>query len=109
MHYFSNFETKFSSYLLQYTFSSIDYYVFFNLYLFEVSSKSTFSLLFGTYRISIYSLLFLSIDSQPCPRARPKPEVNFGLGIKGLDQGFSTFFCSWPTKLVKKWRWPINV
>ena len=26
-----------------------------------------------------------------------------------LTQGFSTFFCSWLTKLVKKWRWPINV
>jgi len=54
MHYFSNF----SSYLRQYTFSSIDY-VFFNIYLFKVSSKSTSYLVFLgliEYRFIFYFL-----------------------------------------------------
>jgi len=37
MHYFSSFETTFSSYLLPYTFSSIDYRL--HLYLFKASSN----------------------------------------------------------------------
>jgi len=41
--------------------------VFFNLYLFKVSSKSTFSLLFGDlWNIGLF-FTFLSIDSQTCP------------------------------------------
>jgi len=60
MHYFSNFETKFFK-------LSIDY-VFFNLYLFKLSSKSTFSLLFWNLLNIDLFFTFLSIDSQPCSR-----------------------------------------
>jgi len=43
----ASFKLNFSSYLLQSTFQlSIIDYVFFNFYLFKVSSKSTFSLVF---------------------------------------------------------------
>jgi len=60
MQYFSNFETKFFKLFATVCIfqGSIIDYIFFNLYLFKVSLKSTFSLVFGTYWISIYSLLF---------------------------------------------------
>jgi len=52
--------------LLQYTFQvSIIDYIFFNFYLFIVSSKSTFSLLFGALSNIDLFFIFLSIDSQP--------------------------------------------
>jgi len=59
---------NFSSYLLQYTFSITDYIdcVFFNLYLFKVSSKSTFSLVFWDLPNIDLFFTFLSIDSQHC-------------------------------------------
>jgi len=56
---------KFSSYLLQYNFLNTDY-VFFNFYLFKVSSKLTFSLLFGDLSNIDLFFTFLSIDFQPC-------------------------------------------
>jgi len=62
---------NFSSYLLQHTFSSIGY-VFFNLYLFKVSSKSTFSLVFWDLSNIDLFFTFLSIDSQPCVKLKNK-------------------------------------
>jgi len=71
MQYFNNFETKFFKlfatvlYTVLFQVSIIDY-VFFNLYLFEVSSESIFSLVFWDLSNIDLFFTFLSIDSQPC-------------------------------------------
>jgi len=62
-----------------YTFSRIDY-VFFNLYLFKVSSKSTISLLFVVLSNIDLIFTFLSIDSQPCRN----PNSSFNLGRREI-------------------------